>query len=94
MKWRRRRPIAARERLEACEKATGDRDPLIAVDTQPGRLALARELGASIVIDASQVDAVIEIQKLGGVDYTVEAILRSACTAFRRRSREPRASPR
>ena len=47
--------------------------PLIAVDTKPSRLALASELGATTVINASEVDAVAELQKLGGVDYAVEA---------------------
>jgi aryl-alcohol dehydrogenase len=47
--------------------------PLIAVDTKPERLKLARELGADIVINAAEVDAVAEIQKLGGADYAVEA---------------------
>ncbi|MBQ0923540.1 NAD(P)-dependent alcohol dehydrogenase [Saccharopolyspora endophytica] len=47
---------------------------IIAVDTQPDRLALASELGATHLIDASRVNPVSAIQTLtdGGVGYTVE----------------------
>ncbi len=48
-------------------------NPIIAVDTNPDRLALAKELGATTVINAAEVDAVAELQKQGGVDYAVEA---------------------
>lgn len=52
-------------------------DPLIAVDTQPDRLALALELGATHVVDASKGSASAAIQEITagvGVDYVVEAI--------------------
>ncbi|GAB3688384.1 NAD(P)-dependent alcohol dehydrogenase [Saccharopolyspora tripterygii] len=47
---------------------------VIAVDTQPDRLALARELGATHLIEAGRVNPVSAIQTLtdGGVAYTVE----------------------
>lgn len=47
---------------------------IIAVDTQPDRLALASELGATHLIDAGRVNPVSAIQTLtdGGVGYTVE----------------------
>lgn len=48
-------------------------DPLIAIDTNPERLALAKELGATRVINAAEEDAVALLQADGGVDYTVEA---------------------
>lgn len=47
--------------------------PIIAVDTKPERLKLALELGADLAFNAAEVDAVAEIQKLGGADYAVEA---------------------
>lgn len=48
---------------------------LIAVDKVASRLALARELGATHVINAGEVDSVAAIKELtgGGVDYAVEA---------------------
>jgi aryl-alcohol dehydrogenase len=48
---------------------------LIAVDKVPSRLALARELGATHVVDAGQGDAVAAVREIagGGADYTVEA---------------------
>lgn len=47
---------------------------IIAVDTQPDRLALAGELGATHLIDAGRVNPVSAIQTItdGGVGYTVE----------------------
>lgn len=47
---------------------------IIAVDAQPDRLALARELGATDIIDSGRVNPVSAIQTLtdGGVGYTVE----------------------
>jgi aryl-alcohol dehydrogenase len=48
-------------------------NPLIAIDTKPQRLALAQELGANVVINALETNAVDELQKRGGVDYSVEA---------------------
>ncbi len=48
---------------------------LILVDRLPSRLALGLELGATDIIDASQVDSVAAIRELtgGGVDGSVEA---------------------
>ena len=48
---------------------------IIAVDTKSSRLDLARELGATATVDASEVDSVEAIVELsgGGVDYSVEA---------------------
>ncbi|MGW0891153.1 NAD(P)-dependent alcohol dehydrogenase [Saccharopolyspora sp. NPDC002578] len=47
---------------------------IIAVDVQPDRLDLARELGATHLIDAGRVNPVSAIQTItdGGVAYTVE----------------------
>jgi len=49
---------------------------IIAVDTFEGKLAMARRLGATDTVDASNSDPVDEIRKLtgGGVDYSFEAI--------------------
>jgi len=49
---------------------------IIAVDTVESKLAKARELGATHVVDASTGDAVTKIQELtgGGVEYSFEAI--------------------
>jgi aryl-alcohol dehydrogenase len=46
---------------------------LIAVDTKPERLAVATALGATKVINATELDAVAELQKSGGVDFAVAA---------------------
>jgi aryl-alcohol dehydrogenase len=48
--------------------------PRIAVDKVAGRLALAKELGATHVVDASTEDAVAEVHKItgGGADGAVE----------------------
>jgi aryl-alcohol dehydrogenase len=48
---------------------------LIAVDKVASRLALARELGATHVVDAGQGDAVAAIREItgGGADYSLEA---------------------
>lgn len=48
---------------------------LVAVDRVASRLELARELGATHVIDAGQADAVAAIRDItgGGADYAVEA---------------------
>lgn len=48
---------------------------LIAVDKVASRLALARELGATHVVDAGAVDAVAAVRELtgGGADYVIEA---------------------
>ena len=49
---------------------------VIAVDTNPAKLDLARRLGATDVVDASQVDPVAAVRELsnGGVDYSFEVI--------------------
>jgi len=49
---------------------------IIAVDMFEGKLAMARRLGATDTVDASNSDPVDEIRKLtgGGVDYSFEAI--------------------
>ncbi len=49
---------------------------IIAVDTKPEKLELARRLGATDVVDASQEDPVAAIRELsgGGVDYSFEVI--------------------
>ena len=49
---------------------------IVAVDTVESKLAMARELGATNVVDASVGDPVEQIQDLsdGGVDYSFEAI--------------------
>ncbi|MCW5652188.1 NAD(P)-dependent alcohol dehydrogenase [Hydrogenophaga sp.] len=52
-------------------------DPLIAVDVQPARLALALELGATHVLDARSGDVTEQIRALTGglgADHVVEAI--------------------
>ncbi|MEO8367072.1 MAG: zinc-binding dehydrogenase, partial [Pseudoxanthomonas sp.] len=50
--------------------------PLIAVDVVEGKLALARELGASHCIDARQPDAVAAIREIsrGGVQHAIESV--------------------
>jgi aryl-alcohol dehydrogenase len=52
-----------------------DASPIIVVDVNPARLALARELGADITINATQADVVTEIRAAseGGADFTLEA---------------------
>jgi aryl-alcohol dehydrogenase len=49
-------------------------EPLIAIDVRPDRLALARELGATHVIDARDGDVAARIRDLtdGGVYYSIE----------------------
>lgn len=49
---------------------------LIAVDINPARLDLARELGATHSFDSRNCTVVEEIQKLGGADFSLE------CTAL------------
>ncbi|HXR14492.1 MAG TPA: NAD(P)-dependent alcohol dehydrogenase, partial [Solirubrobacteraceae bacterium] len=58
---------------------------IIGIDLHPARLELARELGATHVIDASSTDAVEEIRRVSGygVDFSLDttgspAVLRSA----------------
>jgi S-(hydroxymethyl)glutathione dehydrogenase/alcohol dehydrogenase len=64
--------------------------PVIAVDVNDDKLALARQLGASHTIGAANNDAVNEILKLapGGVDFAVEAtgrapVMRQALASVR-----------
>jgi Zn-dependent alcohol dehydrogenase len=49
-------------------------DPIIAVDMVPDKLELARDLGATHTIDASEADPVDEIREIcpNGVDYAFE----------------------
>jgi aryl-alcohol dehydrogenase len=58
---------------------------IVAVDRVASRLDLARELGATHVIDAAQTDALEAILALGGVDFAIEAtgVLSVAETAVR-----------
>jgi S-(hydroxymethyl)glutathione dehydrogenase/alcohol dehydrogenase len=51
-------------------------EPLIAIDANPEKLALASRLGATHTVDASTVDAVEAVREItgGGVDYAFEAI--------------------
>ena len=53
---------------------------IIAIDLSPAKLAAARALGATDTVDASQADAVAEVQRLvpGGVDHAFEVIGRPA----------------
>jgi alcohol dehydrogenase len=50
--------------------------PIIAVDVLPGKLGLARELGATHVVNASEVDPVAAVRDLtgGGAAYVFEAV--------------------
>ena len=47
---------------------------IIAVDVKPSRLVVARQLGATHVLQGAEVDVVAEIQRItgGGVDYAVD----------------------
>ena len=51
-------------------------DPIIAVDLRADKLALARDFGASHLVDAAAVDPVAAVRELsgGGVDYAFDAI--------------------
>lgn len=53
---------------------------IIAIDTNPAKLAKARQLGATDTIDASALDAVAATQELsgGGVDHAFEVVGRPA----------------
>jgi len=44
--------------------AVAGADPIIAVDLDPQKLEFARKFGATVVVDASKVDAVTEIRRL------------------------------
>jgi S-(hydroxymethyl)glutathione dehydrogenase/alcohol dehydrogenase len=64
--------------------------PVIAVDVNPDKLALARKLGATHTINSKEGDAVGEILKVckGGVDFAIEAtgipaVMRSALACVR-----------
>jgi len=46
---------------------------VVAVDVRPGRLELARELGATHAVDASREDPAEAIRALGGADASLEA---------------------
>ena len=68
--WRRSRARSSRER-----------GMIIAVDVSESKLATAKELGATHIVDASSGDPVMKIREMtnGGVDYSFEAIgLRTA----------------
>lgn len=56
--------------------AVVDAHPLIAVDVNPDKLAFARRFGATHVINANEVDAVLAIKEFtgGGVDYAIDAV--------------------
>lgn len=65
---------------------------IIAVDVIPSRLELARELGATHVINGAETDAVEEIRKItgSGVDYALDttglpALIRQCVDALRQR---------
>jgi S-(hydroxymethyl)glutathione dehydrogenase/alcohol dehydrogenase len=60
--------------LQGC--ASQAANPLIAVDTNPEKLATASRFGATHTIDASKVDPVAAVLELtgGGVDFAFEAI--------------------
>jgi len=49
-------------------------DPIIAVDRLPGRLALARELGATHTLESRGAETLAEIRKItgGGTDFALE----------------------
>ncbi len=60
--------------LQGCRIAGAGR--IVAVDTQPWKLELARKLGASDVVDGSKGDATLEVHELtgGGAHYVFECI--------------------
>ena len=67
-------------------------DPLIAVDINPARLEIARQLGATAIINATESDPVDHIQALvaGGLDVAIEAsgipaVMRQALLSVRSR---------
>ncbi len=64
--------------LQGCRIAGASR--IIAVDTMPWKLELARDLGATDVIDGSKGDPVEQVKQLtgGGVDFAFECIGLSA----------------
>ena len=65
---------------------------IIAIDVVPSRLDLARELGATHVVNGAETDAVEEIRRItgSGVDYALDttglpALIRQAVDALRQR---------
>jgi S-(hydroxymethyl)glutathione dehydrogenase/alcohol dehydrogenase len=60
--------------LQGCRIAGASR--IVAVDNQAWKLELARKLGATDAVDASQRDAVAQVMELtrGGVDYAFECL--------------------
>mgnify|MGYP000274045515 CR=1 FL=1 len=48
--------------------------PIIAIDLYEGRLALAKEMGATHLINSSKVDPIAYLQNLGGADLSVDAL--------------------
>ncbi len=63
--------------------------PIIGIDVRPARLELARELGATHVVDASSGDVLEQIAQItgGGVDFSLEtsgvtSVLRTAVDAL------------
>ena len=72
--------------------AISQTSPIIAVDVNPQRLEIARQVGATHTIDASTVDPVEEIRDMvpGGVDFAIEAsgrpeVMQQALAAVRNR---------
>lgn len=47
--------------------------PRIAIDLNPQKLVLAKAMGATHCIDASKEDPVASLQKIGALDYAIEA---------------------
>jgi alcohol dehydrogenase len=64
---------------------------IIAVDRIPARLEMARSMGADVIINANEQDAVAEIRDLtgGGADVTVEALGQQATFEAALRSVRP-----
>ena len=60
--------------LQGCRIAGASR--IIAVDTQPWKLELARDLGATDVVNATEGDPIAQVLEMtsGGVDYAFECI--------------------
>ena len=60
--------------IQGCRIAGANR--IIAVDTMPWKLELARKVGATDTVNGAEVDALEAVQELtsGGVDYAFEAI--------------------
>ena len=56
--------------------AVREADPIIAVDLSDEKLEFARQFGANVTINASEIDPVEEIRSItgGGADYAIDAI--------------------